>query len=333
MIYTVTLNPALDREYEVAALAFGEVLRASAVREDLGGKGFNVSRALLALGAPSVAVGLVGGHAGRRIAEGLAALGLATELVEVAGGETRTNVTVVAPDRHVKVNEPGPAIGPDEEARLVARVRALARAGDLWVLSGSLPPGARPELYAELVRIVQGAGARALLDTSGPALREGCAAAPFLVKPNAAEARELTGLPLSATGAAVPLALSVAARSAAESKGEVPPASDLAAVLDAVHQLGPAHVLLTRGADGAVLSDAARTWRATPPVIEERNPIGAGDALLGGVAFGLARGLALPEALRWGVAAGAAAASLPGTAVGDRELVERLAAGVAVREG
>lgn len=305
MIYTLTLNPALDREYQVPAIAFGEVLRAASVREDLGGKGFNVSRALLALGAPSVAVGLVGGHAGRRIADGLAALGVATELVELTGGETRTNVTVVAPDRHVKVNEPGPALGPDEEARLVARVRALARAGDLWVLSGSLPPGARPELYGALVRILADAGARALLDTSGAALRAGCAAAPFLVKPNAAEARELTGL-----DAAAP--------------------AERAAAIAAVHRLGPAHVLLTLGAEGALLSDGARTWRARAPGIEERNPIGAGDALLAGVVFGLSRGLGLPEALRWGVAAGAAAASLPGTAVGDRGLVERLAAGVTV---
>jgi fructose-1-phosphate kinase PfkB-like protein len=74
VIHTLTLNPALDREYRVAAIAFGEVLRADAVRDDLGGKGFNVSRALLALGEPSVALGFVGGLTGRRIAEGLAAL-------------------------------------------------------------------------------------------------------------------------------------------------------------------------------------------------------------------------------------------------------------------
>jgi 1-phosphofructokinase family hexose kinase len=305
LIYTLTLNPALDREYQVPAIAFGEVLRAAAVREDLGGKGFNVSRALLALGEPSVAVGLVGGHAGRRIAEGLAALGLGTDLVELAAGETRTNVTVVAPDRHVKVNEAGPVVGRDEEERLVARVRALARSGDLWVLSGSLPPGARASLYGELVRVVQGAGARALLDTSGPALAGGCAAAPFLVKPNAAEAAELTG-------------------SAAR--------DDLRSTLSAIHRRGPAHVLLTLGAAGALLSDGVRAWRAIPPAVVERNPIGAGDALLAGFALGLARGLALPEALRWGAAAGAAAASLAGTAVGDRALVERLAAGVAIRD-
>jgi 1-phosphofructokinase family hexose kinase len=306
LIFTVTLNPALDREYEVPAIAFGEVLRAAAVREDLGGKGFNVSRALLALGEASVAVGLVGGHAGRRLAEGLSALGVATELVELEGGETRTNVTVVAPDRHVKVNEPGPVVGQAEEERLVARVRSLARAGDLWVLSGSLPPGARVELYGELVRILQGAGARALLDTSGPALAAGCAAAPFLVKPNAVEAAELTGLTLS-------------------------PIAAHRELLPAIHRLGPAHVVLTLGAEGAILSDGMHAWRATPPSIDERNPIGAGDALLAGFAFGLARGFDLPEALRWGVAAGAAAASLPGTAAGDRALVERLAAGVVIR--
>ena len=308
MIFTLTLNPALDREYEVPAIAFGEVLRAAAIREDLGGKGFNVSRALLALGEATVAVGLVGGHTGRRIAEGLAALGVATELVELEGGETRTNVTVVAPGRHVKVNEPGPAVGRAEEERLVARVRSLARAGDLWVLSGSLPPGARPELYGELVGILQGAGARALLDTSGPALAAGCAAAPFVVKPNGVEASELTG-------SALP-----------------PIAADHREFLSAIHRLGPAHVLLTLGAEGAILSDGARSWRAVPPAVDERSPIGAGDALLAGFAFGLARGFALPEALRWGVAAGAAAASLPGTAVGDRALVERLAAGVVIRE-
>jgi 1-phosphofructokinase family hexose kinase len=195
LIYTLTLNPAIDREYRVPAIGFGEVLRADGARVGLGGKGFNVSRALRALGEPSVALGFVGGQAGRTIAAGMAGLGIATDLVEIAGGETRTNVTVVAPDRHMKVNEPGPAVTRGEEERLLARVRALARAGDLWVLSGSLPPGGSSGLYAEVIRVAQAAGARALLDTSGPALREGCEAGPFLAKPNAAEAAELTGLP------------------------------------------------------------------------------------------------------------------------------------------
>jgi fructose-1-phosphate kinase PfkB-like protein len=111
VIYTVTLNPALDRELKVPEIVFGEVLRASAQQVDFGGKGFNVSRALRGLGAESVALGLVGGFAGKMIAAGLARLGIRTDFVEVAG-ETRTNVTVVDPGRHIKVNEAGPEIAP-----------------------------------------------------------------------------------------------------------------------------------------------------------------------------------------------------------------------------
>jgi 1-phosphofructokinase family hexose kinase len=298
VIYTLTLNPALDRELQVPEIAFGDVLRATAQRVDPGGKGFNVSRALRALEAESVAVGLVGGFAGQMIAAGLAQAGIATDFVEI-DGETRTNVTVVDPARHLKVNEAGPSVTRAEEARLVEKIRKLARAGDWWVLSGSLPPGASPGIYAEVIRIVQTAGGRALLDTSGPALAQGCAAGPFLVKPNAAEAAELTGTEVtdeeSARGAALRM-----------------------------HALRVPSVLVSLGRRGAVLSSGRTAWVARPPRIDERNPIGAGDSMVAGVVWGLSRGLAMEEALRWGVASGAAAASLDGTAFGTRAQVEQL---------
>jgi len=111
MIYTVTLNPAIDRELTIPALAFDEVLRATAARVDLGGKGFNVSRMLAALGATSVALGFAGGHAGAMLRDGLSALGIETDFVWIAG-ETRTNVSIVIADerQHIKVNEAGPHV-------------------------------------------------------------------------------------------------------------------------------------------------------------------------------------------------------------------------------
>jgi 1-phosphofructokinase family hexose kinase len=298
VIYTLTLNPALDRELQVPAIAFGDVLRASAHRVDPGGKGFNVSRALRALGGESVAVGFVGGFAGKMIAAALAQAGIAVDFVEI-DGETRTNVTVVDPERHLKVNEAGPTVTDVEEARLVTKVRSLARAGDWWVLSGSLPPGASPELYADVVRIVHAVGGRALLDTSGPALAQGCTAAPFLAKPNAVEAAELTGLPVEDEAGARAAALRM-------------------------HGMGVANVLVSLGKRGAVLSSGRSAWVARPPHVEERNPIGAGDSMVAGLVWGLSRGLPMEEALRWGVASGAAAASLDGTAFGTRAQVEAL---------
>jgi 1-phosphofructokinase family hexose kinase len=307
LIYTLTLNPAIDRELQVPAIAFGDVLRASAHRVDVGGKGFNVSRALRAMDTDSVALGFVGGHAGQMIAEGLSRLGIATDFVRIAGGETRTNVSVVAPDRHIKVNEAGPEVTRGEELRLVDKVRALARAGDWWVLSGSLPPGASTEVYAEVIRIVRGAGGRVVLDTSGPALALACAAGPFLVKPNAAEARELTGLPVDT------------------------PEEVLAAALE-IHRRGATHVLVSLGKRGAFLWDRERAWLAAPPSVVERNPVGAGDSMVAGLVWSLARGMALPEALRWAVASGAAAASLAGTTFGSTAMVEGLARRVEITD-
>jgi 1-phosphofructokinase family hexose kinase len=302
MIYTVTLNPALDRELTVPALQFDAVLRASALRLDFGGKGFNVSRALAALGAESVALGFVGGLTGRRIAAGLAGLGIATDFVEI-GGETRTNVSIVSETEthHLKVNEAGPTIAPAEVAALLEKIAALAQAGDWWVLSGSLPPGA-----PDIINLVQAAGGHAIVDTSGKPLGPACQAGPYLAKPNALEAGELTGLPVDS-----PDEIRAAARQ--------------------MQALGVPNVLISLGKDGALLCAADGTWLATPPPITEANPIGAGDASVAGLVYGLSRQMDWPSALRWSMGSGAATASLPGTAVGDRALVAALAEQVNLR--
>lgn len=306
MIYTLTLNPALDRELTVPELAFDQVLRASTLRVDYGGKGFNVSRALAALGEESIAVGLVGGLTGQRITEGLAELGIRTDFVPIRS-ETRTNVSIVSQSQphHLKVNEAGPAITPAEQEALLKKIRGLAQAGDWWVLSGSIPPGVAAAIYAEIIDIVQAAGAQALLDTSGPPLRYGCEAGPFLAKPNTVEAGELTGKPAS---------------SPQEAQVAIAP----------IHALGVGNILLSMGKAGALLSTGEQLWLAKPPQIEERNPIGAGDSAVAGLVWGLSHHLSWPEILRWSIACGAATASLSGTAVGSKALVERLVGQVEV---
>lgn len=165
MIYTLTLNPALDRELTVPAFAFDKVLRATAVRVDWGGKGFNVSRALTALGAESIALGFVGGVTGESLRVGLAELGIRTDFVQVAG-ETRTNVSIVTEDHthYLKVNDPGPTITLAEQTALLQKIRAFAQPGDWWVLAGSLPPGVPANFYAQVIQLVQSAGGHAALD-------------------------------------------------------------------------------------------------------------------------------------------------------------------------
>ncbi|RME43443.1 MAG: 1-phosphofructokinase [Caldilineae bacterium] len=305
MIYTLTLNPAIDRELAVPRLEFDEVLRATAVREDYGGKGFNVSRLLTAWGVENVALGFVGGYAGQKIEAGLKGLGIRTEFVKIAG-ETRTNISIVSEPqrRHIKVNEPGPAILPAELDALERRVRKLTRAGDWWVLSGSLPPGVPSTFYATLTGELKAAGARVVLDASGAALRAGCAAGPFLAKPNAIEAAELTGIQRVRLQAAD--------------------------VATAIHRLGVQHALITLGKEGALFSDRQRLlFIETPPVVEV-NPIGAGDSTVAALVWSAAQGLDWEESLRWSIACGAVAAGLAGTAVPEQSRVQALMATVRI---
>jgi 1-phosphofructokinase family hexose kinase len=308
MIYTVTLNPAVDKEMVVPELAFDAVLRASETRLDFGGKGFNVSRMLQSLGGASVALGFAGGKSGQLLRDGLEALGIATDFVWV-GGETRTNVSVVTePASHyLKVNEPGPTISAAELAQLRQKVRDLARPDDWWVLAGSLPPGVETAVYAHLIQDIQNAGGRVILDTSGEALGLGCAARPFLAKPNDVEAHQLTGLPV-----------------------ETP--AQIAAAAQAIQAQGVGNVVVSLGKAGALLVEETAVWQAISPTIQERNPIGAGDSMVGGLVYALSQGYPVAEALRWGIACGAATASMPGTAVGERPLVEQLLAKVLIRK-
>lgn len=306
MIYTVTLNPAVDRELTIDRFVFDAVLRAAESRVDVGGKGFNVSRMVQALGGQSVALGFAGGRSGELLADGLAALGVETDFVLIAG-ETRTNVSIVATaeGRHIKVNEAGPPVGADSLAALRQRIGERAAAGDFWVLAGSLPPQVPTSIYADLGEMIEAAGGRVVLDTSGEALRLGVGARPFLVKPNQHELAELTGAPVD----------------------------NVAAVARAARLVqGVGHVVVSLGEAGALLVSVDEAWQVSSPPIVEANPIGAGDALVGGLVWGLNEGLAPPEALRWGVACGAAAAAAAGTAVGTKAEIEALLTQVRVRQ-
>ena len=304
MIYTLTLNPAVDRELTVPAMEFDSVLRASESRVDFGGKGFNVSRLLQGLGAVSTAVGFLGGRAGELLQDGLQSLGIGTDFVWVSG-ETRTNVSIVTQshDHYIKVNEKGPLVDESKQRELLDKIDGLAKQGDWWVLAGSLPPGVADDFYARIVNVLNRHEAHAILDTSGDSLRLGCGEKPYLVKPNAEEAHILTGLPMNTP-------------------------AEIAAAAAEVRRMGAQNVVVSMGKAGALLHTAAGTWLTHTPKIKEKNPIGAGDSMVGGLVWALTQGIALKESLGWGVASGAATASLPGTEVGSRPLIEDLFAQV-----
>ncbi len=299
MIHSVTLNPALDKEYKVPQIVLDDIMRMTSTRIDFGGKGFNVSRLLKSMGVENTALGFVGGHTGSVIAAGLESLGIEVKLSFIQG-ETRTNISIVdqAENHYVKLNESGPNVSEVEVNAFLEKMDSLLIAGDFWVLAGSLPKGIPDDVYAVMIRKINQAGAYAVLDTSGRPLELGVKEKPYLIKPNVIELSELVGV-------------------------DIQDISVLPALTAELHTQGIPNVLVSLGEKGAFLSDSQRCWSGETPTIKAQNPIGAGDAMVAGMVWRLSRGDAPQDALPWAMACGTAAASLPGTGMPSPELVKQ----------
>ena len=289
MIVTLTPNPSVDRTVSITGLQRGEVQRATASRIDPGGKGVNISRALTAHKTRTVAVLPAGGPEGHLLAELLAEAGIDVTIVPIEGS-IRANVALVEPDgTTTKINEPGPHLSGAEVGALFASAEATLGKAPSWLVgSGSLPPGVDQDLYAELVLRCRNAGVRVAIDASGQALRNAVAAGPDLIKPNLEELEELVDRSLVTLG------------------------DVLTASTDLVTH-GVATVVVSMGRHGALLVTPSLTAHAVAAVSSPLSTVGAGDALLAGYLYATSSGSTPVDALRTGVAWGAAAVSLPGS--------------------
>lgn len=285
MIVTVTLNPAVDKTLVVRAFKPGATNRATIDRVELGGKGINVARTLKRLGCDVLATGFLGAddhHATRAM---LAQHGIDSAFVPVVG-ETRVNLKVIDPvtGLETEINEPGFVVPANAIAMLTTKLRALARKASIMVLSGSLPPGAPVDLYAQLLALAHAEGVRTMLDTAGAALAHGLAAGPDLVKPNRAEVEELLGTPIMDE-------------------------NSLLSAADRILAMGARHVVVSLGPDGALSASPEGIWRASSPAVTARSTVGAGDAMMAALAYGLMQSLPAPETLRFAMAVSCAAAA------------------------
>ncbi|HET6977304.1 MAG TPA: 1-phosphofructokinase family hexose kinase [Pyrinomonadaceae bacterium] len=311
MLVCISANPAIDRRLRLESIAVGEVNRALSAQPFPGGKAAHVAMVAKALGVDVMWVGFLGGAAGEECESGLSAFGVPLTVIRTQT-ETRANLELVSADGVVtEILEPGGTVTEGEVERLLATCRdifAESDRGTQVALSGSLPPGSPADLYAQLIRLAHLHGCRALLDTSGEALREGLRAAPDFVKPNRNEASTFTGYPIHNTSGAI----------------------------DATQQFfdaGAKSVALSLGAEGMIWqrNADAEPFISRASVLRDCSSVGCGDAALAGFAVAYERGLADEETLRLATACGSAncLAEAPGRV--DQRDVLRLAREVSVQ--
>ena len=271
MLICVSANPAIDRRLRLKNLSIGEVNRALSAEPFAGGKAAHVALVAQALGMDVMWIGFLGGAVGEECESSLSALGIPLTIVRTRS-ETRINLEIISNDGMVtEILEPGETVTEGEVERLLSTCRdifAECGASTQVAFSGSLPQGAPPNLYADLIRLAHVYGCRALLDTSGEPLRAGLEAAPDFVKPNRDEAARFAGH-------AIPNAMSAV---------EVAQKLFLAQARSVAISLGSEGMLWQRSAESVPLISHS-------PPVDSCLSVGCGDAALAGFAAAHERGL------------------------------------------
>jgi 6-phosphofructokinase 2 len=300
-IITVTLNPAIDKSSSVDHVVAERKLYCKPPLFEPGGGGVNVCRAIKKLGGKSLLLYPGGGLTGKRLQELLDEEGLDHRPFPIAG-MIRESLVILeeSTGQQFRFGMPGPKLKKNEWERFLQELEAMEPAPDYVVASGSFPPGAPPDFYAQVARLGKKRGTKTIVDVSGKALKAALEEGVYLVKPNVREFRELVD-------------------------EDIKEESQIKAAAQKMVKSGGCEVLLiSLGAAGALAVSKDFTEHILSPTVPIVSKVGAGDSMVAGIALSLARGNPLRESVLFGVAAGSAAVMTPGTELCRREDAERL---------
>ena len=308
MIYTVTLNPAIDKTVVIENLRTGAVNRVTSVREDPGGKGINVSKCLKNLSEASVAAMILAGDAGKRLETMLEAMGIST-LAVWASGESRTNLKIIDPVKgeNTDINEPGPAVTEALLEQLKTKLSEILQPEDIVILSGSLPAGVDRGLYKAWTTHFRNLGACVYLDADGEPMQKGIAAAPYMIKPNNDELAALMGK-------------------------ETLTREEMLAEGRQLLESGISEIVISLGGDGALFVSEEGCYYAEGLPVAVKSTVGAGDSVVAAAAYGQAKNLSREARIQLAVAMGAASVMQSGTQPPEVALVWELAQQVKMKK-
>jgi 1-phosphofructokinase len=308
MILTITINPAIDKTIIVDSLHVNGVNRVISSREDLGGKGINVSKVLTKLNVPTIACGFIGSRNYAKVSAFVDHEQLPTDFVLV-DANTRTNTKIVELSTHstTDINEPGFEVTQKEINQLLSLIDSVAQEVDVVVFSGSLCQGMSLEQYGELIEKAA-SKTKVVIDAEKLALQEALKHAPLLVKPNVSELEGYL-------------------------KVEFTSETDLIkAAQEVLKTSNTQMMLLSHGEHGSYFITTSQVIKAEALKVPVKSTVGAGDSMLAGFLSEYVKDKNITEALKVATACGALAVSQEGTQSFTQEEVLKLKENVNVKE-
>ena len=300
MILTLTPNPALDIYTAVEKITSDDKLRCNQPSKDPGGGGVNVSRVIKRLGGNSTALYTKGGYTGELFGDLLSGEGVVQDVVPIKN-DLRQNfaVTETSTGELFRFGMPGAHLDRSEVDELLKKIDDYPEA-DFLVASGSLPPGAPKDLYAQVSKRAKRNNIKLVVDTSGAAFSAVLEEGAYLIKPNMKELEDLTGR-------------------RAETEKE-----QREILLEVLKNFRVEVIVASLGAKGAFLATAGEVRHFAAPRVAHLSSIGAGDSMVAGIVYALYQGASLEKAVLKGLACGSATIKSPGTELLKKEDVEEL---------
>lgn len=304
MIYTVTLNPAIDYVIMLDNLKIGSVNRIVSENVYPGGKGINVSGVLKELGYESTTLGFISGFSGAFIKDSLDKKGLETDFIDLENGFTRINVKIKS-NEETEINGQGPHINDEKLKQLYEKIDKLNE-GDILILSGSIPKTLDEKLYENIMKRLENKHVKVVVDATKDLLLNVLKHKPFLIKPNNYELEEMFNVKLKSN-------------------------EDVALFARKLKEMGAKNVLVSMGKDGAILvNEENRVFISNVAKGKVINSAGAGDSMVAGFICGYISTNSYEEALKLGTACGSATAFSSDLA--KREFIESLLSEIIVKE-
>lgn len=299
MIYTITLNPAFDKTVVCEKFHENKLNKVINSREDIGGKGVNVSKVIKALGGESIAFGLLAEDRFDEYTDKLNAMGIGHYFIKLPRQKIRTNLKIIDQKSAnlTELNEAGSFVSQNDVEKLSDHIFGELTAEDIVIISGSLPRDLSQKTYATLIRKFKLKTEKVLVDLSGVSLAYCLNESPYLIKPNLFEFEQIIGKKLN------------------NRKTIQQEANKL---LDK----GITNILISMGAYGSLFFSKENKYKIDPIPVKVESPVGAGDSQVGAFAYGLEQGLTTVEILTLASAVSTAMVATPGTDVPSNEKIQ-----------
>ncbi|ATG97208.1 1-phosphofructokinase [Mesoplasma lactucae] len=302
MIYTITLNPAIDHVIETKDFVLDETNYYQNDYQTIGGKGINVAVLLNNLQAQVNALGIMGKDNSKVFLEKFKEINLHNNFI-MFDGNTRTNYKIKDLDnnKETELNGLGDSFDAHKFKDGMEFLRKNLKANDLVIASGSVPTSLPDGVYFQIGELVEKKKAIFILDSSKKWSLEGIKAHPYLIKPNLQEICELLKI---------------------EFRNDYS-LSDLENMILEVRKLGARNILVSMGGQGALyFSENDELYKVGIAKGKVVNSVGAGDSMVGGFAYGLVNNFSIEKTLQYAAASGGATAFSEW--IGSKELIEEL---------